>query len=463
MSTERRRAADALLVVDGLVEAHLQDTTLHGRPLARLAAAAAIEHSGARWGALLFDDGDGLEPTLMLRHDLLPTGEDSELDRGLVAEAADGRKVALRADTVAAPMVLAGSTRGVLYLDGLDGRGEEIAPLATEVARRIATFLRSAELVDRVTRQERGLEALERLGKMLSDRKLIGRHLDLAADSARASTASDFALMARLDEDGGVEGSSVSGNASEALTEAAARLAAELAETGSLSAAALPARQAMCEPIRRGSMGAEGESRAVGFLAVGRGGDRPYEAIDATFLRALAQLLGGALAREEYFRRASVDPLTETGTRLALQLSLAEAENRRRASSRPFALAIVDLDDFKRINDEHGHPVGDEVLRGVGGLLRERLRSQDFIARYGGDEFVLVLPETTADEAAQLADELVALVAAARFSRHRLAVSLSIGIAVAGEARSPEDILAQADRALYDSKAGGRDRVTLAD
>ena len=463
MSGAGRRAADAIRVVDGLVESHLQDPTLRGRPLARLAAAVAIEHSGAAWGALLFDQGAGLEPTLKLRHDLeVPTEGGHEVDAALVAEAATRAAVTIRPGAVAAPMVLDGATRGVLYLDGLDGRGEEVATLAAEVARRIATFLRSAELVDQVARQERGLEALERLGTMLGDRQLLGRHLELAADTARASTASDFALMARVDRRGGLKSYSAAGSVSQELTAAARHLADRLAADGALDGSVVPARQAICEPVWRGSLTDADKPLAVGFLLVGRNDDRPYQSIDGTFVRALAQLLGGALAREAYFHRASVDPLTETGTRLALQLSLAEAENRRRAGGRSFALVIADLDDFKGINDRHGHPVGDEVLRGVAGLLRERLRAQDFVARYGGDEFVLVLPETSGPEAARLAGELTALVAAARFTEHQLSVSLSIGIAVADRERLPEELLAEADRALYDSKAEGRNQVTLA-
>ncbi len=363
---------------------------------------------------------------------------------------------------VAAPMVLAGVTRGMLYLAGLGDRAGQVAGLASEVARRIGTFLRSAELVDQVARQERGLEALERLGTMLGDRQLIGRHLELAADTARASTGSDFALMARVGAAGQLESFSVSGRASDEVAAAAGSLAAELADTGTLTAAAVPARQVMCEPIWRGSLTDSSRPRAVGLLAVGRGSELPYAAVDRTFLRALAHLLGGALAREEYFRRASIDPLTETGTRLALQLALAEAENRRRATDRPFALVIADLDDFKRINDRYGHQAGDEVLRGIAALLRERLRARDFVARYGGDEFVLVLPETTGEEAARLSSELADLVAAARFTEHDLEVSLSIGIGCSGEGKSADEILAEADRALYDSKAAGRNQVTLA-
>jgi diguanylate cyclase (GGDEF)-like protein len=160
---------------------------------------------------------------------------------------------------------------------------------------------------------------------------------------------------------------------------------------------------------------------------------------------------------------ATVDPLTGVANRQAL-LSRAEEEFARAARyRRPLALVMVDLDHFKRLNDAHGHAAGDVVLRAVAQRLAESVREVDVLGRFGGEEFLLVLPETDADAAATVAEKLRRAVAGTPVrlpDGHEVTVTLSAGVAGGpGEILRPDTLLRDADAALYSAKALGRDTV----
>lgn len=126
----------------------------------------------------------------------------------------------------------------------------------------------------------------------------------------------------------------------------------------------------------------------------------------------------------------------------------------------PLCSAITaDLDHFKRINDSFGHDAGDEVLRGLGGLMRQVFRRDDICARFGGEEFVVVLPATDLDEAAIIAERLRALVAQRLRAPDQTAVTVSIGVTVWMEDDDFDRLLRRADQALYQAKTAGRNRV----
>jgi two-component system cell cycle response regulator len=161
---------------------------------------------------------------------------------------------------------------------------------------------------------------------------------------------------------------------------------------------------------------------------------------------------------------ALTDPLTQVLNRRALTLRLTAELDRARRYESVVTLLMVDLDHFKRINDTHGHLVGDEALREVAAILRHAVRSVDVVARYGGEEFVVVLPETAEDGGIIFAERLRERIASHEFhvpGRAPLALSASIGVATfpAPRVESVEDLFARADAALYRAKAEGRDRV----
>jgi diguanylate cyclase (GGDEF)-like protein len=138
---------------------------------------------------------------------------------------------------------------------------------------------------------------------------------------------------------------------------------------------------------------------------------------------------------------------------------------RARRNGTPLSVIVVDLDHFKKVNDTQGHPVGDVVLQGVAQQLQRALRASDVACRFGGEEFILILPECAKPAAAAKAEELCGRVRQLSFKEGggALRVSASFGVAsFPSDASLPETLLELADAALYEAKRSGRDRVVVA-
>lgn len=137
-----------------------------------------------------------------------------------------------------------------------------------------------------------------------------------------------------------------------------------------------------------------------------------------------------------------------------------EVEHTRRQGT-VMAMAMVDLDHFKSVNDTWGHPMGDQVIKTLAHLLRQRLRREDSIGRYGGEEFAIVLPDCTAEDAVHLLDDIRQRFGEIRFSHEgrSFTVTLSAGIATSDQCADAQSLLAAADAALYEAKDGGRNQV----
>jgi diguanylate cyclase (GGDEF)-like protein/PAS domain S-box-containing protein len=184
-------------------------------------------------------------------------------------------------------------------------------------------------------------------------------------------------------------------------------------------------------------------------------------------VEALAEAAALALANlrlRDRLRRQSIrDQLTGLFNRWYLEESLERELLRAYRSNRPLGLILMDFDDFKTINDTFGHDAGDELLRAAGGVFRTQLRSSDFACRYGGDEFLLILPETALTDVCARAEDLRSAIRRAKV-RHRgrligtTAVSSGV-VAFPDHGRSVPDLLKAADTALYQAKSGGGDRV----
>ncbi|QWP75947.1 diguanylate cyclase [Lysobacter sp. K5869] len=166
--------------------------------------------------------------------------------------------------------------------------------------------------------------------------------------------------------------------------------------------------------------------------------------------------------RDTANRLATYDSLTGAMTRAAISQSLRNAVDSAHRSHRPLSVVFFDIDHFKRINDEHGHRVGDETLRIVALRTRNRLRAYDLFGRYGGDEVLVVLADTYLRDATRVAEHLRESVSGSPLSidGRLLPVSLSLGVAELQPNETPEQLLERADAALYASKSAGRDRVT---
>ena len=160
----------------------------------------------------------------------------------------------------------------------------------------------------------------------------------------------------------------------------------------------------------------------------------------------------------ELERRATTDPLTGLYNRLRMEELIATELSRLRRYGGEATLLLLDLDHFKAINDEHGHDLGDRVLKELCQVLEENSREADIPARWGGEEFVLLAPETFAQEGELLAEKLRQAVANHPFPAVA-AVTVSIGCVSLSPGDSPDEVLRRADDAMYAAKEAGRNRV----
>lgn len=162
---------------------------------------------------------------------------------------------------------------------------------------------------------------------------------------------------------------------------------------------------------------------------------------------------------------AETDPLTNLLNRRAFMATAADAMRYFQRYNRAIATLIVDIDHFKRVNDDHGHAAGDAVIRRVGELIAQTLRETDKVARFGGEEFVVLLREVSESDAHELAERIRLVIADSRipFDGKELGVTVSIGCAaITAQDRDVEELIERADRALYGAKAAGRNCIRLA-
>ena len=166
-------------------------------------------------------------------------------------------------------------------------------------------------------------------------------------------------------------------------------------------------------------------------------------------------------------RLAAQDDLTGVANRRAIIAALDRDVACAVRSREPLALMMLDVDHFKQVNDRWGHQAGDAVLRAVVQVLQQRVRAQDLIGRYGGEEFLLVLPNTPREGACQLARELCAVVQATPCAWGKEAIPVTVSIGVFAGSLEPgvqsDQLLQAADSAMYRAKAAGRNAVAMAD
>ena len=179
-------------------------------------------------------------------------------------------------------------------------------------------------------------------------------------------------------------------------------------------------------------------------------------------------LYQSGLKLKEAYKRieelAELDELTGSFNRRCIMRMLDEEIARAGRNGSPCSIALIDLDWFKRINDAYGHPTGDEVLRTFAITMFANIRSNDRFGRYGGEEFLLVLPDMATDGAVRALDRLRAIIADLDWSAFSsgMKVTISAGVATLQPNETPDTFLMRADRALYAAKARGRDRITSA-
>lgn len=162
--------------------------------------------------------------------------------------------------------------------------------------------------------------------------------------------------------------------------------------------------------------------------------------------------------------RAQIDGLTGLWNRAHFEERLAQAVATNQRHDRPLSIAMLDIDHFKSINDNYGHPAGDSAIQGVADVLQQAGRKGDVACRYGGEEFALIMPDTTPDQAQAMCERIRESIEQRRWPSHPdRALTISAGVcgSTAAAPAQPTDWVSAADGALYDSKQAGRNRVTV--
>ena len=222
--------------------------------------------------------------------------------------------------------------------------------------------------------------------------------------------------------------------------------------------AALPGASS-CAPLTVGG-------EVIGSVLLSR--PAPYSQTEEQRIRESVSQAAPVLANLRNLAVAETRAATDGLTGLPNQRAVADALNRMfaqaAATGAPLALLMLDLDHFKQVNDQHGHPVGDQVLAGVGAALRAALRNQDFAGRKGGEEFAILLPDTDIATALEIAERIRAAIAEISLPGTDAPVTVSIGVAGFPSHASTLDRLERlADAALYVAKRQGRNRVEVAE
>ncbi|HXW50784.1 MAG TPA: diguanylate cyclase [Candidatus Acidoferrales bacterium] len=204
--------------------------------------------------------------------------------------------------------------------------------------------------------------------------------------------------------------------------------------------------------------------RCIGVMSAQSYNERAFDDSSVRLLTAIGEQLALAVQNAQLFgdakSRADRDPLTNLFHHRYLKTRLEEEISRSRFTNQPLVVLMMDIDNFKLVNDTYGHPVGDDALRMLTAVLLATCRGSDIIGRYGGDEFMIILPDTDVEAGMRIAERIEAEVAGRELHLNAgssIPLRCSIGLAsVPQDGRTPSDIIAKADAALYQSKRQGR-------
>ncbi len=307
---------------------------------------------------------------------------------------------------------------------------------------------------------------LDYIGRVVREEIVPKRMLDAAAATTARATGALGCCIYRRDAEGGLSAAARHGKVPDKRR--AGALLRRLIDAGEYRGGCFEATLGDRALL---ACAADYRLEINGVICLWRPGSEPAPDQETrTLLTAVAGQLGIALAQiarqEELERLSTTDPLTELTNRRAFMAALDAALNRARRVGRPGALIYVDLDNFKVVNDRHGHQCGDAVLRRVADILKGTVRPYDHVARLGGDEFAVWLGDIEASVVRRRADQIVA--AAGRLASefpnpaHPLGVSIGVALVLPTEDEDVDTLIARADRAMYQAKHGGKARVTIA-
>jgi diguanylate cyclase (GGDEF)-like protein len=387
-------------------------------------------------------------------------------------------------------MVVEEDVVGVLYLGRAKGRPAFEAReegLAEMAAGQLGMSITARFLYEQMTEKRKQVELIDKISKAVSAPASLGKVLALVVETGRQALRAEGAALVLADEEGkfrvrcadGLDGASLD-PAADGVSARLIRGAIEKGrprvhassepKQGPSSALAVPVKLSLRDKRvfnerRRVSRRAPA-SKVLGVLYVeGRAGIEEFTEDDQFVLQVFADHITTALTKDSLYQQASTDGLTGLASRRYLDQRLADEMAFATRNGTPLSVILIDLDDFKRLNDTHGHQAGDEVLREIGTILRESVRRFDVSGRYGGEEFILALPETETEGALVVAENVREKVKKHRFvdPKAPLPVTVTLGIATfPTHAADLHSLIGAADMALYEGKRAGKDRYQVA-
>jgi diguanylate cyclase (GGDEF)-like protein len=384
------------------------------------------------------------------------------------------------------PLVTHDRAIGLVAIDHSDA-SREFSPdqidLALTIGGQVASAIANARLYAQAERRTDQLRALREASRALTSDLRLETVLQTLVETARQLTRARYAALAVLGADGQVAQFHVKG----VTAEEQQRIGAPPQGRGLLGAllrGGIPIRLTDLardprsvgfpphHPAMKTFMGVPivARGKVVGSLYLtDKTDDEPFSQTDEDLVVGLAADAASAIENAKLFGQVQQLAITDEVTGLHNRrhlLELAEREfERARRYGHPLSAIMLDIDHFKQVNDTFGHAVGDEVLRGVAVRCQKNLREIDLLGRYGGEEFLVLLPENDPEGTRNAAERLRLCVADAAMdtSRGPVAVTISLGIAVSsGDCPNLTTLINRADMAMYAAKAAGRDRVAQA-
>lgn len=380
---------------------------------------------------------------------------------------------------VAIPLMVRDEVVGVLDIQSekLDAFDSETLDLLTLFSTQASIALENARLYTLEQRRTKQLEAINAIARQTTAVLNLDELLTKVCDLVLEKFAVDHVVVSLLDDDDHLSVRAHKGKLTPILPQGAAlpvgtgmgMRALELGKTvvendvRSLRrylASFVETCSEMCVPLIF-----FGEKLGVLMLESATPGNFMPE--DVPPLESVADICAGAIKNAHYFEQAQQlayrDGLTGIYNRRYFEMQIAtEIERASRYDGR-LAIIMIDIDNFKRLNDEFGHLLGDEVLRQVSTVFVQQLRKVDVVCRYGGEEFAILVPQTSGSNALEVAEKLRRVVAAYRFPGVPVKVTISAGVAeFPSNGSTRDELVAAADAALYASKEGGRNRVSPA-
>lgn len=380
---------------------------------------------------------------------------------------------------LAVPLMVRDEVVGILDIQSekLDAFDSETLDLLTLFSTQASIALENARLYTLEQRRSRQLEAINAIARqttaVLNLDELLGKVCDLMLQTFPV----DHVVVMLLDEDEHLSVRAHKGKLTPILPQGAALpvgtgmgmrslelgktvVENEVAFIPHYLASFVETRSEMCVPLIF-----FGEK--LGVLMLESANPHNFTQEDVPPLESVADICAGAIQNAHYFEKAQqlayIDGLTGIYNRRYFEMQIAtEIERASRYDGR-LAIIMIDIDHFKRLNDEFGHLLGDEVLRQVSAVFGQQLRKVDVVCRYGGEEFAILVPQTSGGNAMEVAEKLRRMVEGYRFPGVPVKVTISAGVAeFPTHGRTRDELVAAADAALYVSKEVGRNRVSPA-